>query len=101
MQEPGLENIFNQMCGNLQFLDKSNRDKTTISYEEKLEKYLASVLTGDELTKKIREAFDAYIFLSYRKKDRKYAGRWQNFTRQCIPKLKKSFQIPKRQASLL
>lgn len=29
---------------------------------------------GDELAAKIRAAFDAYIFLSYRKKDRKYAN---------------------------
>lgn len=73
MQEGGLEELFNKKCGDLQFLDKTARDSTAISYEEKLEKYLASVLVGDELAQKIRDAFDAYIFLSYRKKDRKYA----------------------------
>jgi hypothetical protein len=30
-------------------------------------------LVGDELAEKIRAAFDACVFLSYRKKDRKYA----------------------------
>ena len=73
MQEPGLEELFNKKCGELQFLDKNKIDETAISYEEKLEKYLSSVLIGDELAEKIRAAFDAYVFLSYRKKDRKYA----------------------------
>lgn len=73
LQESGLENLFNQKCGDLQFLDKTNQDITAIGYHEKLEKYLNAVLIGDELAEKIRAAFDAYIFLSYRKKDRKYA----------------------------
>lgn len=73
MQEGDLEELFNKKCGDLQFLDKTAQDSTAISYEEKLEKYLSSVLIGDELAEKVRGAFDAYIFLSYRKKDRKYA----------------------------
>ena len=73
MQESGLEELFNKKCGDLQFLDKNNADVTTISYDEKLKKYLESVLIGDELAEKIRAAFDAYVFLSYRKKDRRYA----------------------------
>ena len=75
MQEPGLEDDFNRICGDLQFLDKnaSSNDPTALPYEDKLKKYLESVLVSDELAQKIRKAFDAYIFLSYRKKDRKYA----------------------------
>jgi len=73
MQEAGLEELFNRKCGDLQFLNKNNSDDTAIGYHEKLEKYLSSVLVGNELTKKVRAAFDAHIFLSYRKKDRKYA----------------------------
>lgn len=73
MQEPGLADLFNLTCGNLHFLDPHQTDATAIRYEEKLKKYLESVLIGSELTEKIRAAFDAYIFLSYRKKDRKYA----------------------------
>lgn len=73
MQERGLEELFNKKCGDLQFLDKNNNDITAISYDEKLQKYLGAVLVGDEIAGKIRSAFDAYIFLSYRKKDRKYA----------------------------
>ena len=73
MQESGLEELFNQKCGDIQFLVKNERDVTAISYDEKLEKFLSSVLIGDELAEQVRNAFDAYIFLSYRKKDRKYA----------------------------
>ncbi len=73
MQEPGLEKLFNYKCGNLQFLNKYSNDATEISYDEKLKKYLESILVGDKLADKIRAAFDAYVFLSYRKKDRKYA----------------------------
>ena len=73
MREGGLEDLFNRRCGDLQFLDKYANDATAISYDEKLDKFLNSVLVGDELAAKIRAAFDAYVFLSYRKKDRKYA----------------------------
>lgn len=73
MQESGLEELFDKRCGELQFLDKNNMDSTAISYDEKLQKYLEAVLIGDELAEKIRAAFDAYVFLSYRKKDRRYA----------------------------
>ena len=73
MQERELDELFNRKFGDLQYLDKNNTDPTAISYEEKLTKYLESVIIGDEMVKQIREAFDAYIFLSYRKKDRKYA----------------------------
>ncbi len=73
MQEEGLESLFNERCCDIQFLDKHNRDDTAINFEDKLKKYLEAVLVGDDLAEKIREAFDAYVFLSYRKKDRKYA----------------------------
>lgn len=73
LQENGLEALFNETCGDLQILDKNKKDETAIAYGEKLEKFLNSVLIGDELAAKVRAAFDAYVFLSYRKKDRRYA----------------------------
>ncbi len=73
MQEEGLDGLFNQKCGDLQYLDKNAADNTAIPYEEKLGKYLDGVLVGDELAAKVRAAFDAYVFLSYRKKDRRHA----------------------------
>lgn len=73
MMEEGLVEPFGKVFGDLQFLDKYTRDVTAIAYEEKLKKFLDSIFVDDELAKKVRAAFDAYIFLSYRKKDRKYA----------------------------
>ena len=73
MLEGGLDERFNRTCGDLHYLFWHQDDATAISYREKLAQYLFSVLIGDDLAEKIRSAFDAYIFLSYRKKDRKYA----------------------------
>ncbi len=76
MMEPGLVTFYSRpdKFGELQYLNPYSADLTEISYEEKLKKYLESVLISDELAKRVRAAFDAYIFLSYRKKDRKYAN---------------------------
>ena len=60
--------------GELQYLNRYSDDPTEISYEEKLKKYLSAILISNDTAKKIRAAFEAYIFLSYRKKDRKYAN---------------------------
>lgn len=73
MMESGLDGLFNEKCGDLQFLDPNAEDETTLSYNDKLKLFLDSVLIGDELAERVRAAFDAYVFLSYRKKDRKYA----------------------------
>ena len=60
--------------GELQYLTPDNTDSTAIAYKEKLGNYLNSVLVNDVLVQRIRNAFDGYIFLSYRKKDRKHAN---------------------------
>ena len=60
--------------GFLQFIDPDSSDSTEIKYRDKLEKYLDSVILKNELIEKIKGAFYAQIFLSYRKKDRKYAN---------------------------
>lgn len=76
IMEPGIDGIYSQpdKFGELQYLNPYSTDMTEIPYEEKLKKYLDSVLISDEMAKRVRAAFDAYIFLSYRKKDRKYAN---------------------------
>lgn len=76
MMEPGIDKFYSNpdKFGELQYLNPYSTDITEISYDEKLKKYLESVLISDELAKRVRAAFDAYIFLSYRKKDRKYAN---------------------------
>ena len=47
MLESGLELLFAQKCGDLQFLDKNTIDVTAIPYRDKLKKYLDNVLLGD------------------------------------------------------
>ena len=76
MMESGIDQFYAQAnkFGELQYLNPYSNDVTEISYDKKLEKFLASVLISNELASRVRAAFDAYIFLSYRKKDRNYAN---------------------------
>lgn len=76
IMESGIESIYQSdiLLGNLQYLDRIIQDDTQITYEEKLKRYLQAVIISDEQAERIRAAFDAYIFLSYRKKDRHYAN---------------------------
>ena len=80
LMEPGLAEYFaarlerlGEGYGQVQFLDRTSADPTEIPYAEKLQKRLAQVLASDETAQRVRAAFDAYIFLSYRKKDRRCA----------------------------
>lgn len=73
MMERGLVDVFSERFGDLQYMDPNNRDETRRSFDEVLETYIRSTLVSSELANKIRAVFDAYIFLSYRKKDRKKA----------------------------
>ena len=82
MQESGLEALFAQRFGKIQYLDKNMQDDTAIGYQEKLKKYLESILISDTLTQKVRDAFVAYIFLSYRKKDRQLAQKLMKLIHQ-------------------
>lgn len=76
VMENGLDALYSlpDKFGEIQYLSATNVDPTAISYEDKLDRFLASVLVAGDLVDRIRSAFDAYIFLSYRKKDRKYAN---------------------------
>ena len=73
IMENGIFNDFNSICGGLQTVNYLSTDNTEKPYKERLKEFLNAVLIGDELQDKIREAFDTYIFLSYRKKDRAFA----------------------------
>ena len=72
--ESGLDDLYQMKIGNIEYLSKVDVDSTMISYEDKLKKFLSAVLISNEMTSKVRAAFDAYIFMSYRKKDRRYAN---------------------------
>lgn len=73
--ESGLVGIYSQndILGELQYLDPFSVDPTELSYEEKLKSYIKTVLISNDLANRIRNEFDGYIFLSYRKKDRYFA----------------------------
>lgn len=74
MQESGLDELYAKRCGDLHYIDKNACDITTLTYEQKVRKFLSHVLVDDEMVDKIRHAFYARIFLSYRKKDRALAN---------------------------
>lgn len=74
MMEPGIDSFYQEKFGKRQYLSPVIHDATAISYEEKLKKYLTAILVDDETAERVRAAFDAYIFLSYRKKDRHHAN---------------------------
>lgn len=71
MPHTGLEGEFNDICGNLQVLDRSSTDPTVIPYDEKIRKMLKSAIAGEELAERVKNSFKRNIFLSYRKKDRR------------------------------
>ena len=68
VMEDGLEGLYKSKFGDIQFIYNKKAENYQLTYEQKLERFLLEVLLGDELSAKIRAAFDAYIFLSYRKK---------------------------------
>ena len=73
LMEPDLLWLYSEKFGDLQFLDPNERDATALSYQEKLTNFLNQTLLNDDMIQKVRSAFDAYVFLSYRKQDRAFA----------------------------
>ena len=71
--EENLELEFNKICGDIQCLNKLNRDITQLGFEEKLEDFLKDIIVHNNLKNEIYDVFNGSLFLSYRKKDRKYA----------------------------
>lgn len=71
MMEDGIVDIYSQpdKFGEMQFIKPVGLE----SYYKKLSDFLLSVLISSEMATKVRSAFAAYAFLSYRKKDRAYA----------------------------
>ena len=77
MMETGIDELYSasDRFGTMQYITPFGQDSSEISYASKLEQYLDSVLVDDQLAETIRKAFNAYIFLSYRKKDRRLANK--------------------------
>ena len=75
LQEGVPDVAYAAVFGHSQYLSKINNGSFAISYEEKLKKRLRETLLNDADRKQIEDAFLAMVFLSYRKKDRKYIHR--------------------------
>lgn len=76
MMEPHIDHIYSHPdnFGECQYLYPDSRDTTQIPYKDRLKNYLNGVLISDTVVSRIKAAFDAYVFLSYRKKDRFHAN---------------------------
>ena len=61
---------YEKVFGKLQYIDKTADDYTAIDYKDKLRNHLEFQLFDEKTVQRIRSAFDAMIFISYRKKDR-------------------------------
>lgn len=79
--ETGLEEQFSREMnaifpgyGDIQLLKYHVTDNSELSYQYKLIRDIKSVLVDNADIDKIKNAFTSRIFLSYRKKDRKYAN---------------------------
>ncbi len=79
--ESGIEeyfaNVMNRIkdgYGDIQILRSEVRDCTEIPYYQKLARDLSSILLENKEVERIKQSFSGRIFLSYRKKDRKYAN---------------------------
>lgn len=73
MMETGLDDDFSRVFGDLQYLDRVTIDETATPYSERLQGRLSEVISGAALAERVRSAFIARAFLSYRKKDRLHA----------------------------
>ena len=75
MMENGIDTLYSmeENFGERQYLTPEVKGTSSESYKGKLKNYLDTILVSGEMADRIRAAFDAYVFLSYRKKDRKYA----------------------------
>lgn len=73
--EQGIDSLFEEEMGDLHYIYRGKGGPSLTPYMEKLKKYLSLIFVGDDMVKRIQAAFDAYVFLSYRKTDRQYAKR--------------------------
>ena len=65
--------LYSETFGTIQYLSMAETDNTSLPFETKLKSALCRILVPDQLEKQIQDAFVAYVFISYRKKNRKEA----------------------------
>lgn len=64
---------YNKVFPDIQYLDPKDKSDAALPYRQKLERALGEVLQNSSTRAKIRDSFDLSFFLSYRKKDRRWA----------------------------
>lgn len=69
---------FGERFGDTQYLHFHQLSDTEIDFKDKFKKRLLAICVGGYLKERIQEAFDAIVFLSYRKKDRMDANNLMN-----------------------
>ena len=74
LQQDAPEPLYSGKFGALQYLNEYRYTPGEIPFSEKLRNYLDSVIIDSETMNEVQDVFDAYIFLSYRKKDREFVG---------------------------
>ncbi|MBQ3330009.1 MAG: tetratricopeptide repeat protein [Ruminococcus sp.] len=76
MAENGIDDIYarEDRFGEMQYLSDQDHDNSRISYAKKMARFFDAAFLSKEIVERVRKAFDAYIFLSYRKKDRRCAN---------------------------
>ena len=62
--------LYEKYFKNIQYLDFNQRDETQIGVDKKFKDYLNHYIPNDEDYSIAKDAFDKFVFLSYRKKDR-------------------------------
>jgi len=68
--ENGLDELFREKIGNIQYLNVASTDETARSFEEKAKDYLERIWGETEDFERYKEGFYLGCFISYRKKDR-------------------------------
>lgn len=76
LMEGDIDHIYSlpKNFGDRQYLNPNSTDSSEVKYIHKLQRHLGSLLLSGDMSKQIKSAFDAYVFLSYRKKDRHHAN---------------------------
>ena len=72
MMEPRLDEIYSRedRFGSLHYLSPSDTAEFGLGYPEKLDRFLNSILVEDQVREEVEAAFDARMFMSYRRADR-------------------------------
>lgn len=73
MEREAMELYNNSVFGKRQWVSPDFLESDALSYKEKLQKFCREHFLDDKTAEDIKREFSTRIFLSYRKKDRKYA----------------------------